>query len=218
MSSWEAQHSKVLLILDVTDSALSAEEMISELERLELMKVEKVIKPPVEGFVADTASHPLVAGPSRAIILRETGYRELLVGIRECFGASGENFLYHIGFRAGMGFGSLHRETAEKIGLKDPVQIYRNISAAMFQWAGFGILEVEELTADGGVIVVKDSFECSLGKRRSANYSQFVRGIIAGVLSELFGRAYNVAEEECIAMGAPACRFRVRAFPKDKPA
>ncbi|MEM3882432.1 MAG: V4R domain-containing protein [Candidatus Methanomethyliaceae archaeon] len=128
------------------------------------------------------------------------------------------SFLYHVGFKTGTGFGRLHMETAEKVGLKDPVQIYRNISAAMFQWAGFGVMEVEELTADGGVIMVKDSFECELGKNSATVYSQFVRGMIAGILSELFGYGFNVAEEECIAKGDQVCRFRVRALPKDKPA
>ncbi|MEM4217644.1 MAG: V4R domain-containing protein, partial [Candidatus Methanomethylicaceae archaeon] len=71
--------------------------------------------------------------------------------------------------------------------------------------------------ADGGVIVVKDSFECELGKNSATVYSQFVRGIIAGVLAELFGYGFNVVEEECIARGDRVCRFRVRALPKDKP-
>lgn len=41
--------------------------------------------------------------------------------------------------------------------------------------------------------------------------------MIAGVLSELFGRAYNVVEEACIAKGDPVCRFRVKAMPQAKP-
>ncbi|MEM3433836.1 MAG: V4R domain-containing protein [Candidatus Methanomethyliaceae archaeon] len=207
----------IFLVLHITDCSVPLEEVVEELERSGTMYSVRAYLSPVEGFIADVASHPLLAGNNRVVILRDSGYRELLAGLREWFGTNGTSFLYHVGFRAGSGFGRLHMETAEKVGLKDPVQIYRNISAAMFQWAGFGVMEVEELTADGGVIVVRDSFECELGKNSATVYSQFVRGMIAGVLAELFGYGFNVVEEECIARGAPTCRFRVRALHK-KPA
>jgi len=60
---------------------------------------------------------------------------------------------------------------------------------------------------------VHNSFECELGKYRSIPYSRFVRGIIAGTLSELFGRSFNVVEEECIAKGDRLCKFMVRSLP-----
>ncbi|MEM3389439.1 MAG: 4-vinyl reductase [Candidatus Bathyarchaeia archaeon] len=214
----DGERARLLAFLDVTDSVIPVEEIGRAPEAFGLMKVEAVVKSPAEGFAADAVSSPLTAGSERAVIFRETGYRELLAGIREYYGASGENFLYHIGFRAGMGFGRLHREAAEKLGIRDPELIYKTISTSMFQWAGFGRMQVVEFKQDHGELMVYDSFECKLGKRRSVTYSHFVRGIIAGVLAELFGRAYNVVEEECIAMGAPACRFKVRALPKDKPA
>ncbi|MEM2125958.1 MAG: V4R domain-containing protein [Candidatus Methanosuratincola sp.] len=198
------------IVLDVTDCSAPLEEVVEELERSGAMNSVRAYLSPVEGFIADVASHPLLAGNNRVVILRDSGYRELLAGLREWFGTNGTSFLYHVGFKTGSGFGRLHKDDAEKVGLKDPVQIYRNISAAMFQWAGFGILEVEELTADGGVIVVRDSFECELGKNSATVYSQFVRGIIAGILAELFGYGFNVVEEECIAKGDQVCRFKLK--------
>ncbi|MEM4233691.1 MAG: V4R domain-containing protein [Candidatus Methanomethylicaceae archaeon] len=216
-ASLDGECARILAFLDVTDSTVPVDDIGKASEALGLIKIEMIIKSPVDGFIIDRASHPLVAGQYRTILLRSPGYEEFLLGIREWFGRSGEDFLYHIGYRVGMGHVSFHKELAEKIGIKDPVQTYKNISAAMFQWAGYGVLEVEELTADGGVIVVRDSFECELGKNSATVYSQFVRGIIAGILAELFGYGFNVVEEECIAKGDQVCRFKLKAMPQIKP-
>ncbi|MEM3434343.1 MAG: V4R domain-containing protein [Candidatus Methanomethyliaceae archaeon] len=206
------EEASALIFLDMTDSKVDAERFFKDLQQAGLIEVFEIIRSPVKGFIADTATHPLLAGSTRAVILRETGYRELLVGIREFFGASGETFLYHIGFRFGLGLAELHNELAEKVGLKDPVRIYKHISAALFQWAGFGRIEVRELNHECGTILVYDSFECELGKYRAIPYSQFVRGIIAGTLSRLFGKRFNVVEEGCIAKRDPACKFVIKAI------
>ncbi|MEM4658127.1 MAG: V4R domain-containing protein [Candidatus Methanosuratincola sp.] len=200
----------ILTFLDLTESDATVEEIADELKSTGYFISLEVIRPVVDGLVADTVSHPLVAGKNRIVILRDLGYRGLLTEIRKLFGTGGEALLYHVGFTTGTKFGNLHRETAQSVYLKDPVEIFKNVSAVMFQWAGFGILEVEELNADGGVIVVKDSFECELGKNSATVYSQFVRGIIAGILAELFGYGFNVVEEECIAKGDQVCRFKLK--------
>jgi predicted hydrocarbon binding protein len=83
----------------------------------------------------------------------------------------------------------------------------------MFQWAGFGKMHVKSLSQDHGEIEVQDSFECELGRGRVTAYSQFVRGIIAGILAELFGKGFNIVEEGCIAKGDPVCRFVVKTMP-----
>ncbi|MBC7113535.1 MAG: hypothetical protein H5T34_05935 [Candidatus Methanomethyliales bacterium] len=201
-----------LIFLDMTDSKIDPEEFFGELQRAGLIDVLEVIRSPVNGLIIDTATDLLIARPTRAVILRETGYRELLAGMREYYGQSGEAFLYHIGFRFGMGLARFHKEIAEKVALKNPVQIYENISTALFQWAGFGRIEIQDLTQDRGTILVYNSFECELGKYRAIPYSQFIRGIIAGTLSELFGRRFNVVEEECIAKGDQLCKFKVKSL------
>ena len=215
MSSLEdAQYARLFAFLDTTGSATPVDEVLRQYEREGLIEIEKMITSPIEGFMSDTFHFPLTAAGVRSIIIRQPGYREMMVGLREWFGAGGEAFLYHVGFRTGLALGGLHREAAGKLGIADPIQIYKYISAPMFQWAGFGIPEVKDFDSDGGEILVYDSFECELGKGRVIPYSQFVRGIIAGVLSELFGRAYNVTEESCIAKGDPVCRFIAKVIQK----
>jgi predicted hydrocarbon binding protein len=214
ISSLDTSRLSVIVFLDVTDSKIQIEDLLDQHEKLGLIEVQKVIKSPVEGFVADTFSLPLTAFGPRAVIFRECLYKELFLGLRRWFSRGSETFLYEVGCAAGLSFGKTHKEQAKGVGLEDPVQIYTHISTAIFQWAGFGRIEVRELTPEGGNILVYDSFECELGKGSVMPYSQFVRGIIAGTLSELFGRTYNVTEESCIAKGDPVCRFVAKAIQK----
>ena len=129
---------------------------------------------------------------------------------RKLYGTGGEALLYHVGFTTGTELGKLHKETAEAVNVKDPAEIFKNVSAVMFQWAGFGKMQINELTQEHGEIIIHDSFECELGKQRAITYSQFIRGMIAGILVELFGRGFSVVEEDCIAKGDPVCRFSIK--------
>jgi predicted hydrocarbon binding protein len=208
--------SRALIFLDTTESKTSLVELFRQYERHELIEVEAVLTSPIDGFLSDTISHPPTVIGGRSVIMRDEIYRGLLVGLREWFGAGGENFLYHIGYRTGLAFGEGCKKVGETLGTTDPLQIFQHISAGMFQWAGFGMLETKNFTPDGGgEILVHDSFECELGKGRVIPYSHFVRGIIAGILSELFGRTYNVIEDSCIAKGDPVCRFVAKAIQKE---
>lgn len=51
-----------------------------------------------------------------------------------------------------------------------------------------------------------DNFE-AVGVKANAPNCQFVRGILLGSYSLLAGRPISCQEVECIAMGAPACKF-----------
>jgi predicted hydrocarbon binding protein/uncharacterized protein YqkB len=212
-SSMEYQEILILAFLDITEADISPDEIIAELKSTGSFVKLDVIMPQVDGLIADTLSHPLKAGKDRIIILREPGYRGLLTEIRKLFGSGGDALLYHTGFTTGIEFAKLHREVAELVNLKEPEEIFKKVSATMFQWAGFGKMHVKSLSQDHGEIEVQDSFECELGRGRVTAYSQFVRGIIAGILAELFGKRFNIVEEGCIAKGDPVCRFVVKTTP-----
>ncbi len=208
----DGKETMILAFVDITDSNAPTESILEELEKTGLFIELEVIRPRAEGFIADTVSHPLTAGKNRVILLRDLGYSGLLTEIRKLFGTGGEALLYHVGLTTGMGLAKLHREMADTVCINDPIDVFRKVSTAMFQWAGFGRIEVKELTTEHGEIVVHDSFECELGRSRAICYSQFVRGMLAGVLSELFGKGFNLEEEECIAKGDQVCKFKVRAI------
>lgn len=207
LSPISPEENRMILFLDLTESRVKIEDVAAELEAIASLKVEGIIRPTVEGFISDTFSDRLVSSGTRIIILRELGYMELLRGIRQSFGAGGEAFLYHIGFMSGVGFAKIHKRFAEAIGIKEPAEIYQKISKTMFQWAGFGRVEVKFLGPEHIEVFVYNSFECELGRGRAIPYSHFVRGIIGGTLGELFERPFTVTEIRCIAKGDPYCQF-----------
>lgn len=200
----------VLALLDVTNSDVPFEEVVKELESTSAVESIRIIEPVADGLLIDNLSHPLTAGGDRAIILRAAGYRKFIGGIKEQFGSGGEAFLYYEGLEMGRGFGRLHRSAAEAVGLKDPVEVYRRVSTAAFQWAGFGRIEIIHLGDSGGKIAVHDSFECKDAKVTGQPYGALVRGIIAGVFAEVFGKPFQVEETECIAKGNARCVFEIR--------
>lgn len=199
----------VLTFLDVTDSTVPIKQMVSELVSTGLVRVLKLIEPVTTGLIIDTASHPITAGRNRSIIFRDLAYRGFLNGIKKQFGSGGEAFLYYEGNATGLGLGKLHAEAAEAVGLRDPAEIFRRISAAMFQWAGFGRLEVLELSESGGRVAIYDSFECEMGRGERRPYGTFIKGVIAGVFSSLFRKNFQAEEKECIAMDHPRCIFDI---------
>ncbi|MCQ5337466.1 MAG: 4-vinyl reductase [Candidatus Methanomethylicia archaeon] len=195
---------KLLVFLDVTESTIPIERIILEIEKE--FNVLEVIKS--KGILIDTTSFPLMADNSRIILFRDAAYIQMFKGIRERFGSAGEAVLYYIGFESGKGFAKIHKEIAEKIGLINPLRIYEEISRKFFQWAGFGIIEIIKLQPNYSEIIIHDCFECEIAKNQlDRPYSNFVRGILAGIFTELFGTEFKCKEENCIAKGDKACKF-----------
>ncbi|MCQ5363338.1 MAG: 4-vinyl reductase [Candidatus Methanomethylicia archaeon] len=196
-----------VMFLDITDSDAKLEEVIAELNKSGTFRVLKTINPLADGLIADTASYPIKVGAKRAAIFTEAEYKGLLTEVRKLFGTGGDTLLYHVGFHTGMRLGRFHKEIAEKAGITGPDKIFKQISTKMFQLSGYGRMEVIELEKDRAVIQVCDSFECELGKGRVTPCSHFIRGVVAGMLSEIFEKGFTVVEEACIAKGDPVCRF-----------
>ncbi len=195
---------KLLVFLDITESIVPIERIIFEIEKE--FYILEVIKS--QGILIDTISFPLMANATRIILLRDTAYGQMIKGIREKFGSAGEALLYYIGFEAGKGFAKIHKEFAEKIGLRNPLRIYEEISQKFFQWAGFGIIEILKLQSNYSEIIIHNSFECEIVKNQlDKPYSSLIRGILAGTFTELFDTEFKCKEENCIAKGDKACKF-----------
>lgn len=197
--------------VDLTDADVSMEEFAEEIRRIEGIRSVQILYPTAEGFVADYLSARLVLAGDRTIIMRRPGYEGLIVGIKTQFGTAGEAFLYHTGYEAGMRYGRAHQEFADKLGIKDPIQILRKISAPLYASMGLGRLEVMEACVEPPRVVIRVDmcFECELGVGAKKPYSNFVRGIFAGLLAQLLNRRMEARELRCIAKGDPYCEFEI---------
>ena len=196
---------------DFTESTVSPENLVKEVEKLEFIEKIEIIKPRIDGFMSDYKSFPLKIRENRAVIIRDIGYKGLLVGIRKRFGSAAEAFLYYLGFEAGREYGKDHKKMAKELGIEDPAKIYDIISATMFNSVGYGRMETIKFDSKKpyALIRVHHSFECELERGVNKPYSHLVREMIAGVITELLGKEMHAEEIKCITKGDPYCEFEV---------
>lgn len=201
----------VLAFLDFTYSGASPEELAEEARKLGFVEEVKIIEPKVEGLIADTLSNPLKMDGDVAVIFRDVGLKGLLVGVRERFGSAAEAMLYYFGVEAGRELGKRHMKMGEVLSVVDRLRIYRDISVSMFNCSGYGLMEAIELSEKPpyALIRVHNCFECRLGLGTNKPFSQLVRGMIAGVLTELLNAKMHAVETKCVAKGDPYCEFEV---------
>ena len=96
----------------------------------------------------------------------------------------------------------------------NPLEILKRISLSLFKCAGFGVVQIidSDFTAKPLQLTIRvnDSFECSLSHNEKKPYSHFIRGMLAGIVTELFGTSVTVTENKCIATGHPYCEFAIK--------
>jgi len=197
--------------VDLTDADISIGELAEKIRHIKGVKNVQILHPTAEGFVADYLSIKLLLAGDRAVIFRKPGYKGLIVGMREQFGAAGEAFLYHCGYDAGIRYAKSHQELAAKLGITDPIQILHKISMPLYASMGLGKSEIVEVKAKPfqAIIRIYENFECELGVGAKKPYSNFIRGIFAGLLAHLFSRRMEAVETRCIAKGDPYCEFKI---------
>ncbi len=206
---------RALVFIDVTDATASVEQLLEEARKLKFVKEIRDMKPEIEGFALDLFSFPLVIEGKRVIILREQGIKGIINGLRKRLGSAAEAIQYFLGFEAGLEFGKNHKKLGEKLGIRKPSEILSKISAPLFTPIGFGIMNVLKISDNPpyAYIRVHGCFECECAPQKSDKpYSHLVRGMVAGVLTELFEVEMTVKEIKCIAMGDPYCEFE--AYPR----
>ena len=202
----------VVAFIDVTDATAPIEQLLEEARKIEFVKEIKDMKPEIEGFALDLFSFPLVIDGKRAIVVREQGIRGIINGLRKRLGSAAEAIQYFLGFEAGLEYGKSHKKLGEKLGIKSPSEILSKISAPLFTPIGFGVMKILKSndTPPYTYIRVYRCFECECAPQKiNKPYSHLVRGMIAGVSTEILGMEMTAKEIKCIAMGDPYCEFEV---------
>ncbi|RLI14146.1 MAG: hypothetical protein DRO43_04745 [Candidatus Hecatellales archaeon] len=199
-----------LAFLDFTDSDISPEKLAEEVGKLEFVEEVKIIKPKVEGFIADTASFPLMVSASRAIIFSEEGLKGLIVDLRERIGSGAEAILYFSGFEVGRELAKKYFGVSELLGIKG-LREKIIFAADVFMSVGYGILEILKFEENPpyALLRIHRCMECELGRNAGKPFSHFIRGILAGFNSQILGVKMFARETKCIAKGDPYCEFEV---------
>ena len=141
----------------------------------------------------------------RAVLFRADWLVGIFADIYKRWGTGGRVFIYHLGYGGG-------RETYEiwkrRLGLegKELIQAALDIIQSL-GWVSRSSFEID-LDNEIAVIRLEKNFECALS--RDMKGSQFIRGVIAGFFSGVFGSDCTVDERKCISRGDPYCEFLVR--------
>ncbi|KYH39318.1 MAG: hypothetical protein AYL28_000930 [Candidatus Bathyarchaeota archaeon B23] len=207
-----------IFFVDFTGSTVEPEELVEEFRRLDFVTDVRMIRPTVEGFIADDVAFPVMLGPHRAIILPEPALKGFLIDFRERLGSGGEAMLYHLGREVGAESARHINEAAESIGVTSLDDKF-NIGTKVFMSLGYGILEILEFSEEPPYLKARvyNSIECELGRGSRRPFSHYVRGLIDGFSSYILNRDMFAEETRCIAMGDPYCQFEVRERPPPQP-
>ena len=194
-----------IFFCDFTDAKISSSEIAKLILDLKEVRDVKVIEPIMKGLVVDDIHFPLILFDSRCVILREGVFREIVKGMRDEWGSAAEVFLYHAGVRIGSASFKAHKYFTED--KREKIKLFQ----IFFKNNGLGDIEVTDIDEVNtrARVIIRDSIECKFGLNTRRAFSQFFRGIIAGVMKEFFKRDVEVKEVKCIAKGDPYCEFIV---------
>ncbi len=165
----------------------------------------------LNGVIVDALHHPLMMGKNRAILFRLDTIGSVFSRPREIFGAEGQLgkvLLHQMGRAGGQSSTKAFLDSMGKDSIREQLSNIMNMYAA----GGWGIFKLLEVDFDRGVAVVQafENFECLTHRGEGGEpYSQYVRGDLAGLFSEVFDRKVDVVETQCVVQGAPFCRFEI---------
>jgi predicted hydrocarbon binding protein len=199
----DRQEVEVNFVVDFTGKRVSPEQVAKSLYLETVVKQVVYYGKQLPNMIVDQKHFPLIVMGERAIIFRERTYKGLILGLRKQLGAAGEALLYHIGLNNGKGtWAALKNLIGGKVEL-----LPQYLKYWMFV-AGASVVKevIINMEKKRAVVRVENNYECELGRGAGKPFSNFHRGVFAGIFSELLGSERSV-ETKCIAAGDPYCEF-----------
>ena len=193
------------LFLDLTDSRLRAGEFVEELKALDVVLDARIIVKKFGDIAVNGAAYTTLFLGRRIVMLDVDNVGAMFNWLDKTFGSGGHAILFDMGKAAGREYAKKLRES---YGLKgrDLIEAFLTLHIAT-GWFGYEIVECDEENLKF-MIRLYGNFECTpfIGKR-DRPMSHLVRGGLAGVFKEAYGRDFRVREVKCIAKGDEYCEF-----------
>jgi predicted hydrocarbon binding protein len=200
---------------DVTKIESSIDDIVKEISSLAPVSKVSVSEGLSEGIIVDTLHQQLMWGPFRTLLVRAEVVSSILDRVKGIFGADGKAgkvIVYGMGEAAGRTF---YKGIARQISpetIKSRLRDVVGLGTAQ-GWGDFKLTSVDLNKMKASVTVV-NSFECANlqgGASSSPDFTcDFVRGHLAGLFSEMFGKRMNAAEVLCVARGHSHCQFDIQ--------
>ncbi len=133
----------------------------------------------------------LESAKSEGLVVSKNFMRNVAVKARETFGATGETFLYHVGYQVGV---QAYREYWSKIigAKKELLEAFLSVMRAQGWLKGYQIVNYNH--GKKAVIRIEGIFEAdSVGKPAC----HFTRGVISGLIAAYWGKHVVSKEDPC---------------------
>jgi predicted hydrocarbon binding protein len=197
---------------DVTEIKSSIDDIVKEISSLAITRKVSVSNVISEGVIVDTLHRELFWGPFRMIIMRAEVMVAILNRIKGIFGVegkAGKALAFGMGEAAGRTFykGLVSHMNADV--LKSQIDHVIELFGAN-GWGDFKVTSFD-LSGMAASVTMLNGFECANrpGSSSSSSSCDFVRGHLAGVFSEMFGKRMDVTETLCVDLGHCKCQFDV---------
>ncbi|MEM2373232.1 MAG: hypothetical protein QXI11_02190 [Thermoproteota archaeon] len=193
------------LIVDISKlSDEQIEDIVMKLRQSENFKEITLHKSDILGLISDMFFDYRGVLGRRALIISYAALTGFFQGLYDLLGDSAGAFLYHAGKLVGIEGAKSHREY---LNVSD-VDLWLRIAGRFLRSLGYA-RELNIARIDGGIeAVLIDSLECQIqAKLRRIPSSNWTRGLIAGIATDLMERDCSAEEVECINLGYPHCRI-----------
>jgi len=192
---------------DLTDARVEPAQIVQELKS-QPTTIDARYESALHGLLIDGFHFPLRYGGKRAIMMQAYGMGTVLSRVSEIFGGgpAARVLLYEMGEAVGS---FIYKELVSLLG----ANVFRNQMdqiIGLYRSLGWGIITLDKIDHEmkTAVIRARENFECIHQLERSGtSRNHFLRGHLAGWLSELFGKKVEVTETHCITSGDRYCEF-----------
>lgn len=186
------------------------EELRRSLESIEGVGRVEVEISSIKGLLISSFFFPLTRAGSRIVLLADVALKSLVEELARIIGRDpADAVIFRVGYELGRGFGRSHLAIGERVGLKDPLEVIKHVSAPLFISSGYGLMRIEELPERALRIVVEKSIEASLRGVSERPSCFFIKGICKGALETIFGKGISIEEVKCKTIGYDFCEFIV---------
>ncbi len=199
----------ILMFLDITNSRISVEELVDNIQKLDVVHKIRTARPIAEGLLVDEFHFPITVNGMRAVIMI-LPMLEGLIGIIQKHKEL-RALLWYQGLEIGIRVARMYKKMYRVSSLHELLRIL-TARAQSLGWAKVEIVKVNEFTKKI-ILRVYNNWECEIIKSwgiKKEPQNTFHRGIIAGIMKEFHGRDFEVIETKCIAKGDPYCEFQIK--------
>jgi predicted hydrocarbon binding protein len=197
---------------DVTEIESSIDDIAKEISSLPIVSNVSLSKEVSEGIIVDSLHQQFKWGPFRSIIIRAEVMSSILNRIKGIFGPegkAGKAIVFGMGEAAGQDF---YKGLANHMS-SEIIKSHVGDVVGLLMADGWGDFRLTSLDLNGmtASVTLLNGFECAHepGSSSSPSTCDFIRGHIAGVLSERFGKRMDVTETLCVSRGHSHCQFDV---------